>query len=1510
MRFPFDSTPMTSLRARLAARRERTVSRAARQVVEQLERRQLLAVVNAGEVGYFLANGTTPIRVAVVGEGSITLVGASRPTSGGGVTIAELPMTVFTATGTVRTYNGGFVESGTTPAPPNYELYSIYSGDSTSNTSVVVSAVTPSGSGSALSRATNGSTDAFGGTAGSVLTNMIDPGDDGPQTISLNNGGVFIGARSTVEGAPTNPATILEKRNSIATSAGVRLSTGARLEPGIFSTGSFDNLFIGGTISGAVDINGSVDTMYAGNVVTGNIRAGGGGVDNFNIGGDLRNLIVSGSIGTLSGAPDAFFPGTDIQVGGRVQQVRAGGEFRSSIDVVGNDVKSRITSALTELESRAVSNANRAAVGAAFENFQILNQGFTNNDVFDRPQILGTFYSSDRRYSSQAVIDGSISNVPNTSDNADYYGMPLLAGQTVRVQLTSTGGVPVSVQVFDPDGNMVASDQSNQNLGSFAGQAFLVHADQPGLWRLAIVPQSTLVLSGPRTYRLTVDRLGEMGMGGLAAGGDIYLANADIGVRVRKNDLGAIIAAGDLYGVDGLSSDGTNAIFTNPIVADRDNIRSVEATNLSNLTDNVIGLFPNIIAGKSVGLVRANGTAPTTRLYFNYFGRGANDQPSDFLTIGGDYQVIETAGDFSAILSANGGIGVIRVGSVGLNGTIATEPGYYEVNADGTGNDGFIGLIDVARNFGTFINGGPAISSANGSNVRYIRVGGEAYRDRFFGAGDTVIEQNVNGSIGVTDDSGARITITPIESTDYVAPADQVPDDFDPSDPFGGSGAGGLPDPFGGGSAGGLPNPFGGIPVNDTDGDGDVDEDDVPTTPVDNATPQGTVTVETYPIRGTGGSVILSVTTSEGVLINTAGSGATAQGDISNLITGTGTAAVVLRDDTDTLNGSNGDDDDDDAAADPFAIDFGLDDQPQLALNSGTTNEVLITGIRTNVYDLSGTSSVANYTRIINSTSGEILNITANSVGYLEAQYLGVGRTAGGVTVEGQLNVADARFNTISSVSRARNLIQIGNAIDVRSRGPMGNIASNGIIQNLVANSDDSNERGVSEGIVGPVFAAGGMRAVEIGEGLATSGNGTQVLGGLFTAGGINAITNGFGDGDLRGDVIFGDFVASINLTGGGSIVDSDILQASVTGAVASGDERVIFLIQGTPNDQSGIGTINVSGGNGGIINSQLTALNFGRTIVGAGGFGVFSSTFFSSGGGTMAGISAAGLGIRSVSYTGGSSIGDIVATGGGRLADINDYSSAVTAGDTTYFDPVTGLAPNASTDLFDYFQTGTGDGEIIGVTNEGILSDSQIAASQAITSVRAFDIRAFKNPLSLTPNADAFPTQINFGQSIGNITTKRDINGLSVTGANLGSLVARDISNFRLQTTAGVGTINAKRNVLGSATFNLINESSLQNLRIGGNFSGILTASQGIDSIIIDGDFGSQRTSGGLYSGKNIRQIRIGGDVREGAYLRAKKKISGITINKDLEANSTIRANPFGTITIKGSTNGKIQRN
>ena len=576
-----------------------------------------------------------------------------------------------------------------------------------------------------------------------------------------------------------------------------------------------------------------------------------------------------------------------------------------------------------------------------------------------------------------------------------------------------------------------------------------------------------------------------------------------------------------------------------------------------------------------------------------------------------------------------------------------------------------------------------------------------------------------------------------------------------------------------------------------------------------------------------------------------------------------------------------------------------------------------------------GIVNTAQYTRVINNTSGEIVNLSAASVGRLEANRLGIAAPVGSVTLDGVAPITDARFTGNFSGAYpfvdATNAIRVTNAIDIISRGVIGNIAASGDVQNLIANQDGKNDKSTFEGIAAPVLVRGNLRRVDIGEGLATSGSGDVAGAGLFAGVDIGLITNVNGNGDIRGDIEAGNFIEGIQLGGGGSIIDSDILQTDF-GTIGGlfleqidftlGLEDSVFLPDSignaSPGTVFGIGNISING-NGGVINSRITGGDMGNITVSKAGFGVFTSYINGAGSSTLGGVSAGGLGIRGTTVTGGGFVGSIKATGTGKTRSITEFSKSVRLSESSDgFDSQTGVSANAANDLYLYLGVTTKKNKIPGVTDDGIIEDSILSANRGIDSVSAYDIRAVKT-LGTRPQDETYPMQINFADSIGKISASNDMNGVRMVGGKVGSITSgRDMLQTFLQATSRVKTITAGRNVLGTSHFNVQGEGSVDTFQVNGFMNGTLSAAQGIRSLIVKGDVGSAGSSdsdAGIFSGDDINVVRIGGSLIRNAYIRSSGLIKQLVIDGDITKNARLRATSFSKMVIGGTTFGQVIR-
>ncbi|MEM6315603.1 MAG: hypothetical protein AAF743_16060, partial [Planctomycetota bacterium] len=345
--------------------------------------------------------------------------------------------------------------------------------------------------------------------------------------------------------------------------------------------------------------------------------------------------------------------------------------------------------------------------------------------------------------------------------------------------------IPAAVAVIDPNGVIVASNATDVSNGlgdraitvapsekalAFADETFAFTAELPGTYTFAIgfgllgaglAPGGgagttlgaidTTTLLSETNYTLTIAKASDLALGAVIVQEDFRFAVENEGLVVSNGDLGTIRSIGGLIVNDGFD-------FTEDLIVNNGNLRELDANQIGRLEGGIISDDPNIfVPDGSVGRLFAD-----TYLSFN------QDALTDDFTgydpsfaIGGDFQYVETGGVYGANLIADGSIGVVRVNG---NVTVPFNP-VFATNADGSGDDGVLDLLDVSGQLGTSDIGGPIFSPGPGGNIRYVRVGGTAFRDPFFGGGapDTVSTE-AGTPVTLTDDSGTEFTITPADT--------------------------------------------------------------------------------------------------------------------------------------------------------------------------------------------------------------------------------------------------------------------------------------------------------------------------------------------------------------------------------------------------------------------------------------------------------------------------------------------------------------------------------------------------------------------------------------------------------------------------------------------------------------------------------------------------------------------------------------------------------------------------
>ncbi|HEX8525067.1 MAG TPA: hypothetical protein VF669_22640 [Tepidisphaeraceae bacterium] len=1331
--------------------------------------------------------------------------------------------------------------------------------------------------------------DPFGGGVALTTRNLVT-GDYG--SVTSGPGGVLLGSRTLQLGDVANTADrpILQMQFSglgiLPANKSGKLAPGLNVAPGQ-DLGKF---LFGGTVTGSVYVpTGSMKLFYAGALLTGDARGqrslltGGSfpqpvGVpqlpNNFFVGGDLRDLVVLGNIGTngRQANPDEpiYVTGTDIQIHGRSNQIRAFGSEIARV-VVHNDPKApRITAGQQELERRGdyLPDENFPAGGdeTDFE-FGLLGKEEFNNDTFDTPQFLGVFNS--KKLGNDVIsVNGLLNEVLDAPDKdiVDYYALPLMAGQTITVRLINGP----FVGIYDQDQRLVASNYLASRIGysgnntsgnvnankTFNERPFQFTAQKPGIYRFAIGTFSGGAtdafggFQGSTTYNLRITGAGNLGLGALAANSLIYNRTNTGGPLVPPAEPSTMVVNGDLGavwlgGTDGLllysSSEGKP-----DVEAHGGNLRAVDAPHIgkSSATSGTGATFTignNFLANRgNIGVIRArtgNLIVQTARAQQNR-GKGA----------GGNIQLIAAEnGFFYGKLYADKALGTLTASDMAT-----TASSWIEVNADTLGTDGVIDLIDVEGQMGTINAGGPAITTHQGGNVRYIRAGGTVYRDRFFGGGAPEQTTFVQGqSANFTDDSGTQITIQP---------------------------------------------------------GGDTFAD--PTGATSNA---GTLTVITYPLRS-GGVVIMNVQSSRGVNIGSNGirGGTVEIGRIESFASG---ASLVNDPGPDFVSGNT----DDPLGPDDIA---NSGDEPLILDPNSTTpeNSIRITGnTRTDVLEIKGNS----FNEIRNTTGGEIVstNITG-TVGVLESGTLGIARNSTGMpprfvrvsdVSNGNLGLADGVATNFPFRDQRNGIVVVGNVAEMRSTLGMGNIMVDGRVSRIAANADGRFVSGVMEGITAPIFVTGNITTTIIGEGIMPSGSGGMSNAGLYSLGRIGTVTNQGLGSDIRGDVVSAQNIDLISLRDG-AIIGAAVGVISATGTTGvSTDPNNPDLPTGNNNgsDLEGVrrfgqpiaiaAGLNINGrpvgeitrmgltGRGGIIGSTFHISNLGAVDV-RNGFGILSSFFNMTGAGRLNQISTDGYGIRNSIFQGGAYGVGFNARATGKQIPTTTYTPSVRLSETYKFDPYTGQPVDFFTDLHAALGTSRRKPVRTASTYGGAIQNSTFVSSRdlgAMTADRIADVT------------------VSYGNEIRAISSRKTITAMTVTGGSVGSLKTGGNIDRSVFTIAGPmsnihigGAYRGSNRILAQGP-----NGSIGDMIVDGSLYGAIQTTTAISSVRVGGDVGSES----FVTGGNFKQLIIGGNVVDGSDITIQKTLQQLIVGGDVQSGAKIDARDIVRKLIKGKQLGTV---
>lgn len=1395
------------------------LQRAVRPVhIERLEERQMLTTLNGGDtIDYLNPEGET-VRIRLVGNITAEFIFVRNVGFGRKVVRDYVPS---------QFPNIYAVGEGA-------DLYSIYIATADADSQIIITGVpNPTLQGAAPDRT------ALPYTGGGTIRVNVE----GESTLLPYAGGdVYIGNRNPPP-PPNSPAdvgfepfTVLPYRAAFGVKPAQRaLYAGIHTAPGV----SIGRILVGGTVTGSVAINGSIDRFYAANILTGDtagtiIESQAVSPNNFYVAGDLRNLLVSGSVGTLD-ANTAYTTGAGIRVDGKLGNVHVNqatdleGTFRASLTVINSpNAIDPLAGPYTEVEHKLLTGET---IGTAFLTGELATS--FDNDEADEGQYSASLTPLDTQIPESLQISGTVQR----GESIDNYNLPLIAGQTITVDLDASFVGGVYVGIYDPQGRLVATDVPELN-GSGTNEAFRFTAKQPGDYRLqvtSIIPLTgTYDFAGTATpgdipYLLNVQGAGNLALGGVRANA-IIMDQASAGLLVRSGDLGALTAVSALGSIMGGSFSTFNVL--------RGNLRVMDGGSIGSTAPATFYSSPQLfVPYGSVGLVRTTSGV----LNINPYATTNFEDPDPSVAVGFDYQVVQSAGDLQASLIANRAIGTIRAAS------ILGAP-FFAANADQIGQDGRIDLIDVTGEFGTLATGGPGLFTGFGGNVKYVRVGGSVYADPFFGGGLISPElYAINQSVRFTDDSGAVAQLTPT--------IDTVP------------------------ATGG--------------GDGEAEE------PLD-----AQLTLTSYGVRGSSGKVLIAVDSSTSLSVNVSGNRGSF--DIGQLTTATVGTEVGF----DETTGAGGFVEGTIPVPGTGTVTGGNGEEPQgLFLVPAEPNVLTFNGrLPVNVLEINAT----NLTNLTNNTSGDIVEVNSESIGYVTAQRVGL-----------------IDVNTPSELILPTNLvgsfpldafsygINAVNIISIASREGVGNVVASGQLGTLTANADGRDSRDRFEGING-VVSVGDAARINIGEGVSFGGTGELPASGLFASGQFNLIA---GSGaDIRGTVVATDQIDRIALNNG-----------SINGAriQAGGDlAQSSFLVQAfgytdTPQEEVeepteptvgppvvapihyNIGRIEVTGG--GILGSWIGGGDF-STIRVANGYGIFASTIsFVAVNNPNGSVIADGLGIRGSLIRAGNSLNLVSATGDGRRQNVLKYPPSVRQSEKRRVDYATGRPLAATSDLHLYLGTSATRANISGVTNSGIIEDTQILGSGNLQTVNAFHVRSTTNEIPIT--SISYPMRIAFANNLGRVDVTSSIDGLAVNAGTISRISAGgNMGHMNIQASSLVKEIVSGRNIRGTFTMNVSGPNgSLGRLYAKQGYYGQTKVLQDIGIVEVATYGGRIEGSQDAHGLAVYGDMVTSGDPNTPTYFRVNKKIEKLFVGGDIQDGVTVEAQEIIKQTVVGTVFGDI---
>lgn len=1141
---------------------------------------------------------------------------------------------------------------------------------------------------------------------------------------------------------------------------------------------------LGGCVTGQVSISGSIGMFYAGWLLTG---ASGGQYltvpevsQNFRVGGEIRNLLVLDSIGTHDAsafANSTYTTGFDMAVGGTIGEVLTAEDLMGGADVVNNGPALPLAVQL-EVEGKP------GPVGSGFQSGNLNHTSFYN-DTFATAEYLGTINGA---LGTDVIQVQGFVDIAN-GDPRDFYSVALMAGQSVVTQVIPLSPFTIVwVGVYDPDGRLIATDYSDWNPDAYHYQRFVWTADRPGLYRFVVGSigagnfegDPPAVPWGPYELRVmasldgtTAPGIGDVAVGAIAARRHIFDGRmSGPQFRVQQGHLGGLVA-GQTYASMIVPRVLSELAYMDPVPPPDEAAIERATVEINN------GDLRTIEAG-SVGILTAMGPA-----------------------LGVDLDVF------------NGSVGLIRSTGTGgsdmlvLNDDIAAlgPPAVSDHDIPGVARQvairGAYQVVSSATDYYGALLTRTSIGVVRAENMTYP---GFYVANADLEGDDGVIDLvQSNGDLGNQQSGGPAFITGPGGNVRYIVI---------------GQGGTAWRDRYFGGGLPPMPEetlfqPGEAAVLNDDSGA------EIKIAP---ASATGELRVITYGVRGSGGVVTVSVSSTASVTIRGTAIASDVGAEIGR-VSVSGAGQAVTRD----ANGR--------LMLTPLAP----GQSPLFVQIDGTC--------RTDVFHVVGGA----FSYIANSTvGGEIVNVDATSIGRLEAGSIGVARHV----TPAILNALPVRANAYPFVQQ-RISVNSGDIVLAKAKNAIGNLNVTGSIGQIVADSDRIRRPGDFDGIVGPIFATEEIQDVTIGQGISSSGHGAMAHSGLFAEGRIGIVRGD--NADIRGAVVSTDSIGRIQLTNNGSIINAGILCVE---DLAMAREWVAKMAIPVPDTDPftgptyEVGDIFVQGAlprkgraplNGGIIGSIVVGADIGTTNV-TRGFGLINSFYGVIGDGVFKDFLIDGYGIRDDVLIAGAAVGRLVATGKGALLPTTNFSRSVRYSENSEFIPRQGendwasrFEPNATTDLHRYLGTTAAMPVITAesVSNAGVIAGTTVRASRNLDTIQAWQVRP-------STRMGLAYSDFDIANKIRYINILNDIDDIEITtGSIWRMLVGRDVLNSSI-TVAGVfSTLQIGRNYVGQKNPNdhdIINaigaNGQINSIYVGGYMDGLIRAQRKIGKYVVRGGF------------------------------------------------------------------------